>query len=118
MRELSSDHVISDLARMYALLARIPEGLEPLRKRFEEHVKKSGLAAVEKLVSGKDTAGANGEGGDGEEGGEEEGPAKASAALVRMRSLFLAFSLLARLTPPFLQLTGSQGVCRSPPGRP
>lgn len=39
-----------DLQRMYALLARIPEGLEPLRKRFEEHVKRSGLAAVTKLV--------------------------------------------------------------------
>ncbi|KZT64949.1 Cullin-domain-containing protein [Daedalea quercina L-15889] len=39
-----------DLQRMYALLARIPEGLEPLRKKFEEHVKRSGLAAVSKLV--------------------------------------------------------------------
>ncbi|EPQ51002.1 Cullin-domain-containing protein [Gloeophyllum trabeum ATCC 11539] len=39
-----------DLQRMYALLARIPEGLEPLRKKFEEHVKKAGLAAVSKLV--------------------------------------------------------------------
>lgn len=39
-----------DLQRMYALLSRIPEGLEPLRKRFEEHVKKAGLAAVSKLV--------------------------------------------------------------------
>lgn len=35
---------------MYALLARIPEGLEPLRKKFEEHVKKAGLAAVLKLT--------------------------------------------------------------------
>jgi len=39
-----------DLQRMYALLSRIPEGLEPLRKKFEEHVKRSGLAAVSKLV--------------------------------------------------------------------
>ncbi|KAF8582805.1 Cullin-domain-containing protein [Ramaria rubella] len=39
-----------DLQRMYALLARIPEGLEPLRKKFEEHVKQAGLAAVFKLV--------------------------------------------------------------------
>jgi cullin 1 len=39
-----------DLQRMYSLLARIPEGLEPLRKKFEEHVKKCGLAAVAKLV--------------------------------------------------------------------
>ncbi|KAH6912520.1 Cullin-1 [Coprinopsis sp. MPI-PUGE-AT-0042] len=38
-----------DLQRMYALLSRIPEGLEPLRKKFEDHVKKSGsdAAAVE-----------------------------------------------------------------------
>ena len=35
---------------MYTLLARIPDGLEPLRKKFEEHVKKAGLAAVAKLV--------------------------------------------------------------------
>ena len=39
-----------DLQRMYALHARIPEGLEPLCKKFEEHVKKAGLAAVAKLV--------------------------------------------------------------------
>jgi len=39
-----------DLQRMYALLARIPEGLEPLRKKFEDHVRKAGLAAVQKLV--------------------------------------------------------------------
>ncbi len=39
-----------DLQRMYSLLSRIPEGLEPLRKKFEEHVKKAGLAAVSKLV--------------------------------------------------------------------
>lgn len=48
-----------DLQRMYALLSRIPEGLEPLRKKFEEHVKKAGLTAVSKLVgeasSGADT---------------------------------------------------------------
>jgi len=42
-----------DLQRMSGLLARIPEGLEPLRKRFEEHVKKSGCAAIEKLVGGQ-----------------------------------------------------------------
>ncbi len=39
-----------DLQRMYALLSRIPEGLDPLRKKFEEHVKRAGLAAVAKLV--------------------------------------------------------------------
>ncbi|KAJ3753066.1 ubiquitin-protein ligase [Lentinula raphanica] len=39
-----------DLQRMYALLSRIPEGLEPLRKRFEDHVKQAGTAAISKLV--------------------------------------------------------------------
>ncbi|KAF8914411.1 Cullin [Gymnopilus junonius] len=39
-----------DLQRMYALLSRIPEGLEPLRKRFEAHVKQAGLTAISKLV--------------------------------------------------------------------
>ncbi|ESK95046.1 hypothetical protein Moror_13936 [Moniliophthora roreri MCA 2997] len=48
-----------DLQRMYSLLSRIPEGLEPLRKRFEEHVKKAGLAAVSKLV-GEGEAGNDG----------------------------------------------------------
>ncbi|KAG1716055.1 hypothetical protein ID866_1081, partial [Astraeus odoratus] len=48
-----------DLQRMYALLSRIQEGLEPLRKRFEEHVKKAGLNAVSKLV-GEGTEGADG----------------------------------------------------------
>lgn len=38
---------------MYAILARIPDGLDPLRKRFEEHVRKAGLAAIEKLSSAK-----------------------------------------------------------------
>ncbi|KAG6829544.1 hypothetical protein H0H87_011110 [Tephrocybe sp. NHM501043] len=45
-----------DLQRMYALLSRIPEGLDPLRKRFEDHVKNAGLAAVSTLVG---EAGAN-----------------------------------------------------------
>jgi len=39
-----------DLQRMYSLLSRIPEGLEPLRKKFETHVKKAGIGAVSKLV--------------------------------------------------------------------
>lgn len=43
-----------DLQRMYALLSRIPEGLEPLRKRFEQHVKDAGLAAISKLVGEAD----------------------------------------------------------------
>ena len=48
-----------DLQRMYALLSRITEGLEPLRKRFEEHVKRAGQNAVSKLV-GQGTEGADG----------------------------------------------------------
>ncbi|KAF1809455.1 Cullin-domain-containing protein [Eremomyces bilateralis CBS 781.70] len=39
-----------DLGRMYKLLARIPDGLDPLRTRFETHVRKSGLAAIEKTT--------------------------------------------------------------------
>ncbi|SCZ98135.1 BZ3500_MvSof-1268-A1-R1_Chr3-3g06598 [Microbotryum saponariae] len=39
-----------DLKRMYLLLSRIPNGLDPLRERFEQHVKKAGLASVEKVV--------------------------------------------------------------------
>ena len=35
---------------MYALLSRIENGLEPLRHKFEEHVKNSGLAAVAKVL--------------------------------------------------------------------
>lgn len=33
---------------MYTLLSRIPDGLEPLRRGFEEHVKRKGAAAVER----------------------------------------------------------------------
>jgi cullin 1 len=44
-----------DLRRMYSILSCIPEGLEPLRKKFEEHVKRTGLAAVSNLV-GTDAA--------------------------------------------------------------
>jgi cullin 1 len=40
-----------DMARMYKLLSRIPDGLEPLRTRFETHVRKAGLAAVQKVQS-------------------------------------------------------------------
>lgn len=43
-----------DLARMYKLLSRIKDGLEPLRARFETHVRKAGLAAVEKVAAGGD----------------------------------------------------------------
>ncbi|RMD41801.1 hypothetical protein DV735_g3298, partial [Chaetothyriales sp. CBS 134920] len=40
-----------DLARMYKLLSRIKDGLDPLRNRFETHVRKAGLAAVEKVAA-------------------------------------------------------------------
>jgi cullin 1 len=40
-----------DMARMYNLLSRILDGLEPLRAKFETHVRKAGLAAVEKIQS-------------------------------------------------------------------
>ncbi|KAL2833089.1 Cullin [Aspergillus pseudoustus] len=40
-----------DLARMYRLLSRIKDGLDPLRTKFEAHVRKAGLAAVEKVTA-------------------------------------------------------------------
>jgi cullin 1 len=40
-----------DMARMYNLLARIPDGLDPLRTKFEAHVRKAGLAAVSKVAA-------------------------------------------------------------------
>ncbi|KAG8957066.1 hypothetical protein FRC00_004506 [Tulasnella sp. 408] len=44
-----------DLEWIYVIQAHMPEGLEPYRKRFEEHVKKAGLTAVANLtlVSGE-----------------------------------------------------------------
>ncbi|KAJ7743248.1 ubiquitin-protein ligase [Mycena maculata] len=47
-----------DLQRMYALLARISDGLEPLRRKFEAHVKAAGLGAVSALVGGEGKAAA------------------------------------------------------------
>lgn len=43
-----------DLARMYKLLWRIPDGLDPLRAKFEVHVRKAGLAAVSKVTAAGD----------------------------------------------------------------
>ncbi|PGH17579.1 hypothetical protein AJ80_04757 [Polytolypa hystricis UAMH7299] len=40
-----------DLARMYLLLSKIKDGLDPLRNKFETHVRKAGLAAIEKVSS-------------------------------------------------------------------
>ncbi|KAI5814214.1 Cullin [Pyronema omphalodes] len=39
-----------DLQRMYNLLSRIPDGLDPLRTKFEAHVRRAGLAAVDKIA--------------------------------------------------------------------
>lgn len=72
---------------MYGLLARIPEGLEPLRKRFEDHVRRAGLAAIEKLTAKPDAAAAGGaaavgedEADEGEEGGGGGGAGKKGEA--------------------------------------
>ncbi|KAI4130965.1 MAG: hypothetical protein LQ338_001476 [Usnochroma carphineum] len=43
-----------DLARMFRLLNRIVDGLDPLRSRFESHVRKCGLASVDKVAAGAD----------------------------------------------------------------
>src|SRR5690606_17839547 len=42
---------IDDLSRMYNLLSRIQDGLEPLRRKFETHVRNAGLQAVEKIAN-------------------------------------------------------------------
>jgi len=39
-----------DLQRMDGLLTRTPDDLEPLRDKFEEHVKRAGLAAISRLI--------------------------------------------------------------------
>ncbi len=49
-----------DLFRIYTLLSRIPEGLEPLRQKFEAHVKRAGLAAVEKVLGSDASTATNG----------------------------------------------------------
>lgn len=51
---LLNDDRRDDLCRMYKLLSRIPDGLDPLRNRFEAHVRKAGLAAVEKVATDGD----------------------------------------------------------------
>ncbi|KAL3418371.1 cullin family protein [Phlyctema vagabunda] len=50
---LDNDRV-DDMHRMYLLLARIVDGLEPLRTKFEAHVRKAGLAAVTKVSTDTD----------------------------------------------------------------
>ncbi|KAI5842861.1 Cullin [Tricharina praecox] len=44
-----------DLQRMYNLLSRIPDGLDPLRTKFEAHVRRAGTSAVDKIADGGDS---------------------------------------------------------------
>ncbi len=37
---------------MWDLLVRVPDGLEKLRQKFEQHVRESGLDAVQKVSQG------------------------------------------------------------------
>ncbi|KAJ1331761.1 cullin 1 [Microdochium nivale] len=48
---LLESHREEDMARMYSLLSRIPDGLDPLRQKFENQVRNAGLAAVAKVAS-------------------------------------------------------------------
>lgn len=50
---LDNDRV-EDMHRMYVLLARITDGLDPLRTKFEAHVRRAGLAAVSKVAADAD----------------------------------------------------------------
>ncbi|RDW79613.1 hypothetical protein BP5796_01401 [Coleophoma crateriformis] len=50
---LDNDRV-EDMHRMYLLLARIADGLDPLRTKFEAHVRKAGLASVSKVAADAD----------------------------------------------------------------
>jgi cullin 1 len=45
-----------NLQRMYSLLSRSPEGMEPLQRKFEEHAKRTGLEGVYTLVGPDPTA--------------------------------------------------------------
>ncbi|KAI1976780.1 ubiquitin ligase (cullin) of SCF [Ophidiomyces ophidiicola] len=44
-----------DLARMYRLLSKIKDGLDPLRSKFETHVRRAGLTAIDKIAAGGDS---------------------------------------------------------------
>lgn len=48
-QNLLNQERIEDLHRMYKLLLKIPTGLEPLRVRFERHVVKQGLSAIDQI---------------------------------------------------------------------
>ena len=53
-QRLLDDDREDDLARMYRLLQRMSGGLDPLRTRFEAHVRKAGEESVEKVASDGD----------------------------------------------------------------
>ena len=67
---------------MFLLLSRIPSGLDPLRERFEAHVKKAGIDSVERAVGSSsattttttngDAAGAGANGGGSKDRGEKK----------------------------------------------
>ena len=48
---LLDDNRQEDMARMFRLLSKIANALEPLRTKFEAHVRKAGLAAVDKIAT-------------------------------------------------------------------
>ena len=60
---------VDDLTRMYGLLSRIPDTLVKLREVFESHVRRQGVAAVEKVA---EAAASGAAGGDDEEGGDDD----------------------------------------------
>lgn len=45
---------IEDMQRMYSLLSKIHDGLEPLRAKFETHVRNAGQAAINKVAADAD----------------------------------------------------------------
>lgn len=49
-----------DLQRMYSLLVLIPDGLDPLRTKFEAHVERVGKAAVERVIPAPGAVGETG----------------------------------------------------------
>jgi cullin 1 len=55
LQDMLDNEKVEDLQRMCMLLSRVPEGLEALQGKFEEHVKRAGLAAVSKLVDERGT---------------------------------------------------------------
>ncbi|KAJ1510641.1 hypothetical protein HMI55_006909 [Coelomomyces lativittatus] len=48
-QSLLKEDKVDDLHRMYSLLNRVPEILEPLRVKLENHVRQMGLAAIDKM---------------------------------------------------------------------